>query len=76
MNFQEKRSQNFSALRHLPSEHDISMTVTPNQTRLGPLETIHPEISKHIHFEENGAQKGLQRVAQTSGQKLRKEGRG
>ena len=61
--FQEKRSQNFSTLRHIPSEHDILTTIAPNQMRLEPLEIRHLELSKHIKFEKNGAQKGLQTPA-------------
>ena len=62
MNFSREDIRNFLALRHLPSEHNISTTIAPNQTKLEPLETIHPELFMHIKFEENGARKGLQIV--------------
>jgi len=67
MNFSRKNVQNFSTLRHLPSEHDFSTTIALNRTRLGPLETIHPELSVHIKSEENRAWKGLQTAARRSG---------
>ena len=50
---------NFSTLRHLLFERDISTTVAPNQMSPGPLETRHLELSVHIKLEENGAQKFL-----------------
>ena len=59
MNFSRKDVQNFSTLRHLLFERDISTTVAPNQMSPGPLETRHPEFSVHIKLEENGAQKFL-----------------
>ena len=37
------------------------------------LETRHSELSVHITFEENGAQKRLQTAAQKWGQKLEKD---
>ena len=50
--FKKKRHRIFLALCHLPSESDILTTVAPNQTRLGPLETQHPELFRNIKFEE------------------------
>ena len=55
MNFSREDVQNFSALIHLPSEHDISTIVAPTQMRSEPLETRHLDLSMHIKFEENGA---------------------
>ena len=57
--FFKKRCSEFSTLHHLPSKHNISTTLASNRTRLGLLETRHPELSMHIQFKENGAQNGL-----------------
>ena len=57
MNFSRKNVQNFSNFHHLPSKRDISMTIAPNQTRHGPLETRHLELSVHTKSEENKAWK-------------------
>ena len=47
-------------------------TVAPNHARLGPLETRQPELSRHIKFEENRAQKDLQTAARREDQKTGK----
>ena len=66
-------SQNFSTLHKLPSKHEILTTIAPNRTRLGLLETRHPELSRHIKFEENRARKGFQTAVQRLGQKSEKD---
>ena len=71
--FQEKKSQNFSTLHHLPSEYDISTIVAPNQTRPGSLETRHLVLSMHIKYEENKARKGLRTATRKLGQKSKKD---
>ena len=53
----KKMFQNFLALHHLPFKRHISTTVAPNLARSGSFETRHLELSKHINFEENRAQK-------------------
>ena len=35
------------------------------------METRHPELSKHVRFEENGVQKGLQTTARRGGKNRR-----
>ena len=47
-------------------------TIAPNLLRLGPIETRHPDLSRNINFEENGARKCLQTAAQILDQKLEK----
>ena len=42
----------FLTLHHLSSRCDILATITLNQVRLEPMETIHLELSRDIKFEE------------------------
>jgi len=46
--------------------------VGPKLARLGPIEITHSELSRNINLEENGAQKGFQKVTLISNQKPRK----
>ena len=48
------------------------MTVTPNLTKLEPMKTRHPELSRDIKFEEIRVRKDLQTIAWKSDQKLGK----
>ena len=72
MKFSRKNVIEFHALCHLPSERHILMTVTPNLTKLEPMKTRHPELSRDIKFEEIRVRKDLQTIAWKSDQKLGK----
>ena len=62
-------------MHHLPFIHHISTTIAPNLARSGLFEIRHSELSKHIKFEEKGAQKGLQTAERRADQKLKKKGK-
>ena len=72
MKFSRKNVIEFHALCHLPSERHILMTVTPNLTKLEPMKSRHPKLSRDIKFEEIRVRKDLQTIAWKSDQKLGK----
>ena len=72
MKFSRKNVKEFHALCHLPSERHILMTVTPNLTKLEPMKSRHPKLSRDIKFEEIRVRKDLQTIAWKSDQKLGK----
>lgn len=71
--FFKKSATKFPTLHHLTSRCEISMTVTSNWARLGPMETRHLDLSRDIKFEEIRAWKGLQTAAQRSNQNQEKD---
>ena len=50
--FSKKSVVEFLALCCLSSKHDISTTVTPNQTRSKPMDGRHPELSNDTKCKE------------------------
>ena len=57
--FLRKNAIEFPTLHHLPSGHDILITLAQNLAKSKPMETRHLELSWDINFKENGARKGL-----------------